>query len=338
MHSLRQRRSRSPIPSHKHGSAASSGDEAELLIGKGSRSTTRITNAENTRQIPTILLRLALLVIFVGLAIFAYWLSLLLGFYNPDAATCSVPTFEYPWCEPMLMHAGTLANEKEPLILTFDEWLDLRQRFQKAVVEGGHGAFSSLADDWQEANTVGFVDPRGIEIKNSAGKGRGVFATRTFPKGTKIWDSRYRGVFPNECSAKHFFNTLTDQQKCDAIFWGYINNFYGNGIQYMLDLDGHGYINHGDDPNAVHQFEGELDTTDYSLSRIHFPSLGIFPLNRDTWKARNRPGAYGLYAKRDIVEGEEILYDYDEIFVYAFFDWFTVYVCRSLPIWEWFTI
>lgn len=264
-----------------------------------------------------------------------YWLSLYSGLVNPEAQTCTIPKFEYPWCANTLMHMEEVVGAKSS-----EEWLDLRRKYQDAIAKGSPSSESSLAEGWDQAGSLGFANNmESLEVRNLPGKGRSLHATQIIPRGTKIWDNRYRAVFPNACTAKHFLNGLTDQQKCDAVFWGYTNNFYGNGMQYMIDLDGHGYINHdSDNLNAIHHFEGEMETDLYPVPRRLLPWGGYLNKASPQWQSRNKPGAYGLYATRDIQVGEEILYDYDEIFGMGLFDWFTFYISRSLPVSQWMTI
>jgi hypothetical protein len=120
------------------------------------------------------------------------------------------------------------------------------------------------------------------------------------------------------------------------MFWGYVNNFYGNGLQYMVDVDGHGYLNSGTeadgDRNVEHHFEGELHETRYGLNRFWGR------LSPEQHQRRNAPGAYGLYATRDIPAGEELCYDYAEIYMVGVFDYYSLLVAHSLPVWEWMTI
>ena len=325
---LRQRRSKSPLVSRGKG-------DPEAPLERGA---TTFTNGYGNEKVKgylklTFITQATLVIATISAVPVAYWLLLLSGIHNPDAS-CPIAKFEYPWCANTLMHVEKVAGP-----LTSEEWLDLRKKYQQALVKGGAApSSSSLAEGWDEPGTVGFSIMESLEIRTSPGKGRGMYATQMIPKGTKIWDSRYRAVFPNECSAKHFFAGLSNQLACDAMFWGYTNNFYGNGLQYMFDLDGHGYINHDSkDPNAIHHFEEEMDQDRYAIARL-LPWGGSLSNDPERWQARNRPGAYGLYALRDIQAGEEILYDYNEIFLMGVFDWYSILVSRSLPIRDWFTI
>lgn len=338
--SLFQRRSSSPLQHH-----VDSSEEFVSLVEKGTLSLPILTQRtddsyKKDRVIGTKLKGLfwsiakgsaMLLAVFFAIAA-AYWLALYIGLYNPES-DCPVPTFDYPDCSNALMHVGEVDPPN-----TSRQWLEWREGYHRAMSVVGRGALTSFAEDWREPNTTGFTDPSSLEFKYSSGMGRAVFTTKAIPKGAKIWDSRYRAVVPNGCVARLWYANMTDQQKCDSVFWGYVNNFYGNGMAYMIDLDGHGYINHHEQPNTIHHFEGELDTDWYGVSRVRLPYFGIFPLSREDWQRRNRPGSYGLYATRDIQAGEEIFYDYEEIYMKGWIDWFTIFLERSLPLSEWETI
>ena len=333
-------------------------------------STTHITRP---RSVLALIAFITAMAAFVGALLGAYWLTLYFHYLPIRHDDCpGASEWKYPWCAANLLHGREL-----PPPLTPEQWLILRQKYVDAV--GGEEQ-STLAKGWDQLYknlptdiTNNYVDDSinpsiqvhnhgflvHAEIKASPTKGRGIFATKDILKGTKVWDSRYRGVFPDECSARTFFNSLTNQEACDAMFWGYVNNFYGNydhdhahnGIQYMLDLDGHGYLNHGTeadgDRNAIHHFEGEMETDNYALKRHFFTvgsgaggvvGVGSAQLSPQKHKRRNEPGAYGLYASRDIKAGEEICYDYSEIFQVDIFHWYSRVISHSLPIHEWWTI
>ena len=349
---LRQRRSKSPLLSR--------GDYHENGDGEAPRLSPTVKSSswknyddddddddDNDKAIRTHSLTTKLmfgclaLVILIACGLGVYWLALYTRFYNPDAKTCPIAKFKYPWCAHTIMHV----EQRIPAPLTPEEWLQLRKHYQVAMAQGGappSNNKSSLADGWDELGSVGFPIKDQLEIRTSPGKGRGLYTTQPIAKGTKIWDNRYRAVFPNECTAKIFFAELSNQMACDAMFWGYTNNFYGNdvGVQYMLDLDGHGYINHeGHHPNAAHHFEEEMETQNYAVPRILRPWGGSLTQSDPARNlARTKPGAYGLYAQRDIEAGEEIVYNYSEIYQRGYFDWYTFLICHSLPIQDWNTI
>lgn len=344
--SLRQRRSRSPTANRQNGqhhptTTSNTGKEDK---GQTSSSISSILTLLTTSPLFQSRIGLAALAILAPIILAAvlfvvFWCLRFTNLYNPDAASCTIPTFDYPWCPDNFLHDG-----KPPPPLTPQEWLQWRQWYLEALETVAATSpnkndnekpplKSSFKEGWDQLGTVGFNSEFPLELQTVPGKGRGLFATTLIPKGSKIWDSRYRAVFPNECVARHFFQHLSNRQKCDAMFWGYANNFYGYGSQYMLDLDGHGYTNHAETSkvNARHHFETELDTNDYRVSRF-FSSQQLTPQQR---AARNKPGAYGLYALRDIQPGEEIVYNYGEIFTMGFVDWYTMLATHSLPFWKW---
>ena len=235
----------------------------------------------------------------------AYWLALHFGYFADDTY-CPVQDWHYPWCAEEHLDQSGLPPANTP-----EQWFVLRQKYLDSLAEDER---SSLASKWDELykrlewngeheHNHGFVVP--IEIKQSPNRGRGIFTKVPLKKGDKIWDNRYRGVFPSECSAKQFFSKLNNQEACAAMLWGYVNNFYGNGYQYMLDMDPHVYINHAgpNDPdrNTVHYFQDEMDTSDYRSLSL---SLSLSKLEEDVRLSRNVPGAYGLYADRDIEAGD----------------------------------
>ena len=283
------------------------------------------------------LVTVAVIVVVPIVVVFVHNVAVSVGYYNA-MPTCPATKFDYAWCENSFLHSREL-----PPPLTGEEWLGFRRLYMQSLSKAGVMDRSSFAEDWEQPNSVGFFlsFPDQLEFRHSLEKGRGIFATAPIKAGTKIWDSRYRAVFPNECAARIFFNQLNNAQKCDAMFWGYINDFYGNGMQYMLDMDGHGYINHvpKGGHNVMHHFDGELDKERYIVSYLSW--MGHFfraKLREDKTIARNKPGAYALYATRDIEAGEELLYDYNEIFMLGWWDWYTIFLENSLPVMQWITL
>lgn len=253
--------------------------------------------------------RICFAVSFVLMAAFLTWVALYTGLYERDS-TCTIGDWSFePWCADALTHQNT-SHLQPPLAP--QQMLELRTKYQQAVGD----AQSTLSSNWQNlykdlpapyhvrVPNSGYLIP--IEIKQTANKGRGVFTNVDIKKGQKIWDNRYQAIFPNPCSAMKFFASLNNEQACDALFWSYVHNFYGNGYQTMISLDGYGYTNHGTAQdgleNIVHHFEGELSESNYH----QWPELVPFVerISESTKANRNKPGAYGLYAARDISTGE----------------------------------
>jgi hypothetical protein len=269
----------------------------------------------------------------VSITLTSYWSVIYLGLYE-RGVSCSEDWDTTLWCPSHVMH-----KELQPPPYSIEHWVELRRIYQQSVERSSLGAkwdqLFKEGEDGKIVENTGFLVP--VNVSDSPGKGKGVFASKPIKNGQKLWDNRYRGVFDNECSARKFFNVLSEEEACSGMFWGYTNNFYGRGFQFMLDLDGHGYINDcaEEDRNVQHHFDGEVESDDYRLPRFFFRGI-----DDETMIQRNDPGAYGLYATRDIEEGEELCFPYSEVAMngYGFFDWYTFFVCRSLPLSEWWTI
>lgn len=275
----------------------------------------------------------------------APWISFILLYLSEPMLsdeTCSIPEWKYPDCSGHLTHKQ---GEGIPPLMTAEEWREFRRKYQDSVER------SSLEDTWENlsksresdgavVDNTGFLLP--VEFKYSPGKGRGVYATEPIRQGQQIWDSRFRGVFDTECAAKKYFAQLTTDEQCKAIFWGYNNNFYGHGFQFMMSLDGHAYFNHcspgSSERNAEHHFEGEFETTMYDLPHFFAINLGKGSVSDLTLQRRNYPGAHGLYAKRDIQPGEEICFNYSEIQVNSVFDYYTKVFVHALKFSQWLTM
>ncbi|CAB9516964.1 expressed unknown protein [Seminavis robusta] len=260
--------------------------------------------------------------------------------------TCPVQEWPYPDCSRQLTHKQ--GNEIPPMY-TPEHWNEVRRKYHESVP----ASRSSLGKEWQNLYKMsperdgivvtehnnGFVAP--VDFKYSPGRGRGVYANAVIKKGQKIWDNRYRGVFDSDCSAKVFLNKLTEEERCNAIFWGYSNNFQGKGFKYMMDLDGHAYFNHCSynekSRNSEHHYEDELERRDYGLP--HFFSFSLLhSTDQATLQRRNTIGSHGLYATRDIPAGEEICFDYHDIHRNVIFDTYSFLFAHALDIHQWFTL
>ena len=147
------------------------------------------------------------------------------------------------------------------------------------------------------APTSGLVIP--FEIRQTAEKGRGVFAASRIPKGSLIWHPVQHAYFQDETSFRRFLSSLTWELACDIIQWAYVEETWEDEYTVAVELDVGSFINHAPsgEANAGYMANSEF-----------------------------------VVASRDIEAGEEILQDYttfdndeddrvpwfDEIFVHAY--------------------
>jgi len=147
-----------------------------------------------------------------------------------NATSCPVKEWSYPDCRSYIKSRSSLPPN------TPQKWTELRTKY-KAVVGVEHSSLASTEDDSHE----GFYIP--VQARNIPDKGRGLFVQEFVPKGTQIWDNRYVGRFPNECTAKTFFSSLSNDDACEAVHFLYVNDYYGDGYQLQVALDAHAYTN-----------------------------------------------------------------------------------------------
>eukprot|EP00054_Salpingoeca_dolichothecata_P006084 m.37266 g.37266 ORF g.37266 m.37266 type:complete len:161 (-) comp16201_c0_seq1:157-639(-) len=128
---------------------------------------------------------------------------------------------------------------------------------------------------------MGFCD--GIEVRESAKHGKGLFATKFIPKGTIIWSfsggKNLVGDEPNQILKREELEAMgqSDADRLRTVLWGtYLHAPTGVCIELR---DGGQYTNHSDEPN--------LDGTN---SRVAEEDMSV--------------------ALRDIQPGEELTEDY----------------------------
>lgn len=157
------------------------------------------------------------------------------------------------------------------------------------------------------ANDNGFRVP--IEIRRSAGKGRGVFATGAIPKGTTVMSDTPTGYFFNEREWRAFLSQLPRDLACDVVIWAWVADYNENddGTRAVgLDLGEGSLMNHG---SAKTRHDGSVvDAGDGSADNNLI-------YNTDSWD---------LLAARDILPGEELLCDYCDFHDYEHeLHWYT---------------
>lgn len=107
-------------------------------------------------------------------------------------------------------------------------------------------------DKWSifTSPTSGLMVP--FEIRQTPGKGRGIYATAHIPKGTEICNPVQHAVFPGEASFRHFLSSLTWELACDILQWAYVEEAQDHEYMVVVELDPCSLMNHapGDGANT----------------------------------------------------------------------------------------
>jgi hypothetical protein len=186
----------------------------------------------------------------------------------------------------------------ERQIPTTEAWMKMRQAYVDVV-----GSSKSTIGEPNEVD--GFFTP--VEVQQSPGKGRGVFATEDIPRGQHIWSGAIqRAQFESGVDYKKFLHSISDDDACDVLQHSFLTIF-------------------GDDKENQDNARICVELDDGSI--INFIDLNHDPVDAGClpeWNDRFRGGCdHNLYALRDIKKGDEILMNYEEsIFITAGWEWF----------------
>ena len=142
-----------------------------------------------------------------------------------------------------------------------------------------HQTVARYKDVWYSGIDNEYAEPR----DNGDGRGRGMYAVRDIPKGTRIWDTRLEwimneGFWKSKEKMLDFLQRLPHDLQCDVLLWAFASTETGgNGEvkKYVeCNLDEASFFNHAERAELIN---------------IH----GV-----------------GNVATRDIKKGEELLMDY----------------------------
>jgi hypothetical protein len=199
---------------------------------------------------------------------------------------------ELEWWESDHWTLGTLWNhfdcetvfESERQIPSTVTWMQMRQAYVNVV-----GSSKSAFGEPREVD--GFFAP--IEVRQSPGKGRGVFAAEDIPRGHHIWSGTVqRAKFDSGLDFMKFLDLIPDEDACDVLQYSFVLIFGDDkeneeNARICVELDDGSIMNAIDPPDPV--------------------DAGCLP----EWSDRFRGGCDdNLYALRDIKKGDEILMDY----------------------------
>mmetsp|Transcript_37908 Transcript_37908/g.77356 ORF Transcript_37908/g.77356 Transcript_37908/m.77356 type:complete len:211 (-) Transcript_37908:252-884(-) len=129
------------------------------------------------------------------------------------------------------------------------------------------------------------------EVRQSNGKGRGIYAREKVNKGQLVWLPTETAIFfaDQEEEFRYFLSELPYDLACDVIQWAYVFQEEDDVFACGVDLGNGSFMNHGkakDDMNVVSREDG------------------------------------GMVASRDIEVGEEILADYTSFHEIGQLSWF----------------
>mmetsp|Transcript_4456 Transcript_4456/g.10083 ORF Transcript_4456/g.10083 Transcript_4456/m.10083 type:complete len:326 (+) Transcript_4456:44-1021(+) len=177
------------------------------------------------------------------------------------------------------------SKDNEKPLPSLEEWQFMRNKFTQ-IVDG--------TNKWDDPvpPTLGYSLEKGIPVpppyhaKFSAGKGRGLFASRDIKKGEVVHDGTVSDViFPNAVVWRRFVFSLTPEMACDCTDWHWMQKLEEGGKYFMVaGINISSLMNSGGEEYGPGGLPNALP---------HSSTSGKF------------------YASRDIREGDEILTDYD---------------------------
>ena len=154
-----------------------------------------------------------------------------------------------------------------------------------------------------DANDNGFKIP--FEVRQSPGKGRGIFCTEFVRKGQFVSEARC-GRFYTEEQWREFLTSVPHELAKDCTDWAYVEKFKGRSAVW-LDFCEAALMNHGDR-------ESRWKKLCCSLRRSRYSEFAGSDKANVEEKIHN--GRWISYAIRDIHAGEEILCDYEDFHNY----------------------
>jgi len=252
-------------------------------------------------------------------------------FSNSSPNECVILKWEYPSCNKYM--------DKITPPQTPSQWIEFRRKFEAAVGESN----SNLDRDWADYMDDSHREVKtgfrvAVDVRISPGKGRGVFLEEPVRKGQVLWENRYSARFPDECSVRIFFASLSEEDQCNAIMWGYVNDFFGRGLQFQLDLDPAVYLNAGSPPaqaNTVNRFL--LKHEDELFDKMNLNDVQRTLESRQRNSLLSSEPRFGMVALHDMEAGTELLIDYAEIHVYGIkkLGWYESLCFHSRGFWGW---
>eukprot|EP00535_Pseudo-nitzschia_heimii_P012849 CAMPEP_0197194682 /NCGR_PEP_ID=MMETSP1423-20130617/29693_1 /TAXON_ID=476441 /ORGANISM="Pseudo-nitzschia heimii, Strain UNC1101" /LENGTH=135 /DNA_ID=CAMNT_0042648143 /DNA_START=390 /DNA_END=794 /DNA_ORIENTATION=+ len=101
-----------------------------------------------------------------------------------------------------------------------------------------------------------------FEVRQSAGKGRGIFAMKEIRKGELLYDFSQSAQFKKASEFAEFLRIIRPDLACDVLMWSYVQYFgdhpdspsdeeYYNDLRIITDLDPGSFCNNGGKTDAT---------------------------------------------------------------------------------------
>ena len=166
-----------------------------------------------------------------------------------------------------------------------------------------------------------------FEVRQSPGKGRGLFAMEDVKKGEVLYDFSQSGQFSKGSQFAEFLRILQPELACDVLMWSYVQ-YFGEGLlssdsdeyaqqekelRIVTDIDPGSFCNNGgrgEGNTAWLNAKGKVARGDIGNGQTDNPPHPYI-VRRDGTKLSTKKSS-PLVALRDIAKGEELLCIYSQ--------------------------
>mmetsp|Transcript_3214 Transcript_3214/g.7337 ORF Transcript_3214/g.7337 Transcript_3214/m.7337 type:complete len:336 (-) Transcript_3214:79-1086(-) len=212
--------------------------------------------------------------------------------------------------------------EKERSIHDADTWVGMREAYISVV---GRDAATVELDASRTFETA-FRLP--FEVRQSPGKGRGIFALKDVLKGELLYDFSQSAQFRKRSEFAEFLRILQPALACDVVMWSYVQ-YFGKGalsvnsedyksqipdLRIVTDLDPGSFCNNGYNSNgnmAWLNSNGTIAVGVIGDGTTDNPQHAKITRKNGSVR-KDAVKAAPLVAVRNIQEGDELLCIYDQ--------------------------
>eukprot|EP00565_Helicotheca_tamesis_P001405 CAMPEP_0185732706 /NCGR_PEP_ID=MMETSP1171-20130828/17282_1 /TAXON_ID=374046 /ORGANISM="Helicotheca tamensis, Strain CCMP826" /LENGTH=217 /DNA_ID=CAMNT_0028402273 /DNA_START=232 /DNA_END=882 /DNA_ORIENTATION=+ len=200
-------------------------------------------------------------------------------------------------------------------------WTILREAYEKVV-----GKERSTIGDISHPETTAFRVP--YSARQSAERGRGIFAEADIAKGEIVYDFSRSAQFRDGASFLEFLRIIPYDLACDVLMWTYIQDLSGEREDYNSEDEEEDYNSEDEEEDYYSEDEEDdylmlitdLDAGSFCNNGRWHANIGWFSdddyyhvISVDGDEKRNKyKRSYPHVALRDIKAGEELLCNYEQ--------------------------